>query len=95
MHVAPHEYFNAGLSEGERDQISLSFHERCCGDVDEMKGGVRRVDFLMGEVIFKGFAPTKMRDTKVPVYELKTSVVGDFPKVVNLDNALVLDDWRF
>jgi len=74
MHVAPHEYFNAGLSERDRDQICLSFHERCCGDVDEMKGGVRRVDFLIREVVFIGFAPTKTRDTKVPVYELKTSV---------------------
>jgi len=48
------EYYTEELTSRDRELLSLAFAERCCGHLEEVVGGIRRVDFLAPEFGFIG-----------------------------------------
>jgi len=61
------EYYTEELTPHDRELLSLAFAERCGGDLAEVLGGIRRVDFLGPEFGFIGL--TRSRNG---AWEIKT-----------------------
>jgi hypothetical protein len=64
--ISQDEYYTDALTARDREILGLAFEERCGGDMREIAGGVRRVDFLGREVGFVGLIRSRKG-----VWELK------------------------
>lgn len=65
--ISQDEYYTDALTARDREMLGLAFEERCGGDLREIAGGVRRVDFLGQEVGFVGLIRSRKG-----VWELKS-----------------------
>jgi len=70
MQIVDADFYNDELDDSERKRISDSYQQRCAaiGDASEPLKGVRRVDFLMGRVVFEGLVKGKEG-----LWEMKTA----------------------
>ncbi|KIM37159.1 hypothetical protein M413DRAFT_448669 [Hebeloma cylindrosporum] len=57
--ICQDEYYTEALTARDRELLGLAFEERCAGDLREISGGVRRVDFFGGEVGFVGLVRSR------------------------------------
>lgn len=74
--ISQDEYYTDALTAHDREMLGLAFEERCGGDLMEIAGGVRRVDFLGQEVGFVGLIRSRKG-----VWELK-SVATELRRMV-------------
>ncbi|KAF8972634.1 hypothetical protein BDZ97DRAFT_847973 [Flammula alnicola] len=92
--IGHHEYYTVELTPEDREMLGLVFQKRCRGDPDEISGGVRRVDFLRGEVRFIGL--TRRRNgtwemrTTVPEHQRMT-IVGVSFYMLDFGSTFIID----
>ncbi|KAI0072135.1 hypothetical protein K474DRAFT_1605722 [Panus rudis PR-1116 ss-1] len=61
------DYWNCEMNEVTRERVAVAYRVRCADDEDEVRRGVRRVDFLMDRVWLVGFG----RGRDANVWEMK------------------------
>ena len=61
------DWYNECLTDGDRARMAECFQERVEGREDEVRRGIKRVDFLRGKVIFEGLVRTRSG-----MWEIKT-----------------------
>jgi len=70
MQIVDADFYNDELDDDERKRITDAYRKRCAasGDPGEAAMGIRRVDFLMGRVVFEGLVKGKEG-----LWEMKTA----------------------
>ncbi|KAL0958591.1 hypothetical protein HGRIS_013932 [Hohenbuehelia grisea] len=53
--ISARHYWNESLSDGDRANIAAVFNARCQNDMEQIKMGIRKVDFMGSDCILKGF----------------------------------------
>jgi hypothetical protein len=62
------DFYNDELDDEERKKIAGAYRKRCGTNQSESAKGIRRVDFLMGRVVFEGLVKAKEG-----LWEMKTT----------------------
>jgi len=68
LQIVDADFYNDELEDEERKRIIDSYRKRCGSDQAEASRGIRRVDFLMGRVVFEGLVKGKEG-----LWEMKTT----------------------
>ena len=81
--ISQDEYYTDALTARDREMLGLAFEERCGGDIREIAGGVRRVDFLGREAGFIGLVRSRKgvwELKSVATERLRMAMVGCFSR---------------
>ena len=78
--IAQEEYYTDDLTPSDREMLIMAFQARCAMFPDQLRAGVRRIDFLGQEVCFIGLKPRRGErwefKTRLPPPKQRMIIVG-------------------